>query len=37
MLVTKAWETLSDSDHVLFVVDAVKKLGFENKEAIKRL
>jgi GTPase Era involved in 16S rRNA processing len=37
MLVTKAWDTLEDSDHVLFVVDGAKWLSFEVKEAIKRL
>ena len=37
LLVSKAWETLEDADIVLFVVDAVKRINFEVKEAINRL
>lgn len=37
MLVTKAWDKITDCDHALFVVDAAKRLGFEVREAIKRL
>ena len=37
LLVTKAWQTLQETDHVLFVIDSAKRLSFEIKEAIKRL
>lgn len=37
LLVTKAWSTISDMDHVVFVVDSAKRLCFEVKEALKRL
>lgn len=37
LLVSKAWEKLEDADIVLFVVDAVKRINFEVKEAIRRL
>eukprot|EP00347_Sterkiella_histriomuscorum_P018863 403343883 len=37
ILVTKAWDKIGDSDMVMFVVDSVKKIDFEVKEAIKRL
>ena len=34
LLVTKAWSTIQESDHVLLIVDSVKRLNFEVKEAI---
>lgn len=34
LLVTKAWQTLQETDHVLLIVDAAKRLNFEVKEAI---
>lgn len=37
MLVTRAWEEIDDSDTVVFVVDAAKRLSFEVKEALIRL
>jgi len=37
LLVTKAWNTIHDMDHVVFVVDAAKRLDFEVREALKRL
>lgn len=37
LLVTKAWDKIGDSDMVMFVVDSVKKIDFEVKEAITRL
>jgi GTPase Era involved in 16S rRNA processing len=37
LLVSKAWENLSDVDMAMFVVDSVRKLDFEVKETILRL
>lgn len=37
MLVTKAWSTIEESDHILFVVDSAKRLSFEVREALVRL
>jgi len=37
MLVTKAWDCIEESDQVIFVVDAAKRLSFEIKEALVRL
>ena len=37
LLITKAWQTLQESDHVLLIVDSAKRLNFEVKEAIQRL
>ena len=37
LLVTKAWEKIADADMVMFVVDGVKKLDMQVKEAILRL
>lgn len=34
LLVTKAWSTLQESDHVLLIIDSAKRLNFEVKEAI---
>ena len=37
LLVTKAWDSIEESDQVIFVVDAAKRLSFEVKEALVRL
>jgi GTPase Era involved in 16S rRNA processing len=37
ILITKAWEKIADADMAMFVVDSVKKLDFEVKEAVLRL
>lgn len=37
LLVTKAWEKIADADMAMFVVDGVKKLDVQVKEAIMRL
>lgn len=37
LLVSKAWNTINDMDHVVFVVDSAKRLSFEVTEALKRL
>lgn len=36
-LVTKAWDQIEDSDRVIFVVDAAKRLNLEIKDALIRL
>jgi len=33
-LVTKAWEQIEEADHVLFVVDCVKRLSFEVRNSL---
>jgi hypothetical protein len=35
--VTKAWDTLEETDHAVFVIDSAKRLTDEVKEALKRL
>ena len=37
LLVTEAWECIEESDHVIFMVDAAKRLSFEVKQALIRL
>lgn len=37
LLVTTAWECIEESDQVIFVVDAAKRLSFEVKQALIRL
>ena len=37
LLVTRAWDQIEESDQVIFVVDAAKRLSFEVKEALIRL
>lgn len=37
LLVTKAWQTVKDSEHVVFVVDSCKRLSFEVRGALSRL
>ena len=37
LLVTKAWDKIADADMAMFVVDGVKKLDVQVKEAIMRL
>ena len=37
LLVTKAWNTIVETDHILFVVDSARRLSFEVSEAVKRL
>ena len=37
ILITKAWDKIADSDLAMFVVDSVRKLDFDVKEAILRL
>lgn len=37
LLVTRAWDCLEQTDQVIFVVDAAKRLSFEVKEALIRL
>ena len=37
LLVSKAWESISDADLVLYVVDAAKRLSFEVKHSLIRL
>lgn len=37
LLVTRAWESIEESDQVIFVVDAAKRLSYEVKEALIRL
>ena len=37
LLVSKAWDTIDECDMVLFVVDSVKRLSFEMKQALIRL
>jgi GTPase Era involved in 16S rRNA processing len=33
-LVTKAWDTIEESDQVMFVVDSVKRLSFEVRKSL---
>ena len=37
LLVSKAWESISDADLVLYVVDSAKRLSFEVKHSLVRL
>lgn len=37
LLVTKAWDKIEESDMVMFVVDSVRKMDMQIKEAILRL
>lgn len=37
LLVTRAWECIEESDHIVFVVDSAKRLSFEVREALIRL
>ena len=37
LLVTRAWDCIEESDHVVFVVDSAKRLSFEVREALIRL
>ena len=37
LLVTRAWDCIEETDQVIFVVDAAKRLSFEVKEALIRL
>ena len=37
LLVSRAWNELPDNDLAIFVVDSVKRLDFEVREAVKRL
>jgi GTPase len=37
LLVTKAWETVDEVDHALFVVDCAKRLTNEVRDGLKRL
>ena len=37
LLVSKAWDKIEDSDMVIFVVDAAKRLDMQVKEALLRL
>lgn len=35
-LITKAWDVLNDTDITIFVVDSVKRLSDDVKNALKR-